>query len=293
MDQILRLNGVQCYLDDLLITGKDDEDYLRNLNATLQRLKEYGLWVKKDKCDFFKPTIEYLGHVIDSTGLHKAPSKVKALLDVLGFLGLLTYYAKFMPNLSSRLRPLHELLNKSNKWKWSDKCEKAFRDVKCTLTQSEVLTHYNPALPIQLACDASPYGVGAVLSHVMPSGEERPIAFASRTLNSAESNYAQIEREALAIVFGVKKFHQYLFGRRFTLLTDHRPLTSIFGNQTGIPSLAANCMQGCALLLSAHQYDIKYKMSEQHCNADGLSKLPLPDTKPECPQCNIFYFQEV
>ncbi|KAG1935337.1 K02A2.6-like [Pimephales promelas] len=283
-------------------TGKDDEDHLGNLNATLQRLKEYGLRVKKDKCDFFQPTIEYLGHVIDSAGLHKAPSKVKAIVDALSpknvsqlrsFLGLLTYYAKFMPNLSSRLRPLHELLNKSNKWKWSDKCEKAFRDVKCTLTQSEVLTHYNPALPIQLGCDASPYGVGAVLSHVMPSGEERPIAFASRTLNSAESNYAQIEREALAIVFGVKKFHQYLFGRRFTLLTDHRPLTSIFGPQTGIPSLAANRMQRWALLLSAHQYDIKYKRSEQHCNADGLSRLPLPDTKPECPQGDIFYFQEV
>lgn len=127
----------------------------------------------------------------------------------------------------------------------------------------------------------------------MPSGEERPIAFASRTLNSAESNYAQIEREALAIVFGVKKFHQYLFGSRFTLLTDHRPLTSIFGPQTGIPSLAANRMQRWALLLSAHQYDIKYRRSEQHCNADGLSRLPLPNTPPEVSQADIFYFKEV
>uniref|UniRef100_A0A8C1M8Q9 ribonuclease H n=1 Tax=Cyprinus carpio TaxID=7962 RepID=A0A8C1M8Q9_CYPCA len=240
MDQILSdLNGVQCYLNDLLITGKDDEDHLRNLNTTLQRLKENGLWVKKDKCEFFQPTIEYLGHVTDSTGLHTASSKVKAIVDapspkkvsqLRSFLGLLTYYAKFMPNLASRLRPLHELLNKSKQWKCSDICEKAFKDVKCTLTQSKVLTHYNPSLPIQLACDASPYGVGAVLSHVMPSGVERPIAFASRTLNSitrAESNYAQIEREALAIVFGVKKFHQYLFGHRFTLLTDHLPLFSV------------------------------------------------------------------
>ncbi len=301
MDQILSgLNGVQCYLDDLLITGKDDEDHLRNLNATLQRLKDYGLRVKKDKCEFFQSTIEYLGHVIDNAGLHTASSKVKAIVDapspknvsqLRSFLGLLTYYAKFMPNLASRLRPLHELLNKSKQWKWSDRCEKAFRDVKCVLTQSKVLTHYNPSLPIQLACDASPYGVGAVLSHVMPSGEERPIAFASRTLNSAESNYAQIEREALAIIFGVKKFHQYLFGRRFTLLTDHR--SRVFGPQTGIPSLAANRMQRWALLLSAHQYDIKYRRSEQHCNADGLSRLPLPDTPPEGGQADIFYFKEV
>lgn len=303
MDQILSgLNGVQCYLDDLLITGKDDEDHLRNLNATLQRLSEYGLRVKKGKCEFFCPTVEYLGHVIDSAGLHKAPSKVKAIIEapypqnvsqLRSFLGLLTYYAKFMPNLASKLRPLHELLNKSKQWKWTEKCEKAFKDVKCTLTQSEVLTHFNPSLPVQLACDASPYGVGAVLSHVMPSGDERPIAFASRTLNKAESNYAQIEREALAIVFGVKKFHQYLFGRKFTLLTDHRPLTSIFGPKSGIPSLAASRMQRWALLLSAHQYDIRYRRSEQHCNADGLSRLPLPDTPPERSQADIFYFKEV
>lgn len=139
-----------------------------------------------------------------------------------------------MPNLANMLKPLHELLNKTKQWKWTDRCEEAFKKAKTALAQSEALTHFNPNLPLQLACDASPYGVGAVVSHIMPSGEERPIAFASRTLSKAESNYAQIEREALAIVFGVKKFHQFLFGRRFTLLTDHRPLTSIFGPHTGI-----------------------------------------------------------
>lgn len=209
------------------------------------------------------------------------------------FLGLLTYYAKFVPNLANMLKPLHELLNKTKQWKWTDRCEEAFKKAKTALAQSEALTHFNPNLPLQLACDASPYGVGAVVSHIMPSGEERPIAFASRTLSKAESNYAQIEREALAIVFGVKKFHQFLFGRRFTLLTDHRPLTSIFGPHTGIPSLAASRMQRWALLLSAHQYDIKYRRSEQHCNADGLSRLPLPVAHTEHSQAEIFYFKEV
>ena len=121
----------------------------------------------------------------------------------------------------------------------------------------------------------------------MPSGEERPIAFASRTLSKAESNYAQIEQEALSIVFGVK--YQYLFRRKFTLLMDHRPLTSIFGPHTGLPSLAASRMQRWALLLSAHQYDIKYKKSDLHGNADGLSRLPLPVAHTEPTQAEIFY----
>ncbi|XDV15015.1 hypothetical protein PO909_015169 [Leuciscus waleckii] len=303
MDQILSgLTGVQCYLDDLLITGKDETEHLSNLEATLQRLQSFGLRVRKDKCEFFCPSVEYLGHVIDSSGLHKAPSKVKAIVEapapqnvsqLRSFLGLLTYYAKFVPNLANRLKQLHELLNKSKKWEWSKQCEESFNEVKTALAQSEALTHFNPALPVQLACDASPYGVGAVVSHIMPSGEEKPIAFASRTLSKAECNYAQIEREALAIVFGVKKFHQFLFGRRFTLLTDHRPLTSIFGPHSGIPSLAAARMQRWTLLLSAHQYDIKYRRSEHHANADGLSRLPLPTTHPEPAKAEIFYFKEV
>uniref|UniRef100_A0A674DXY4 ribonuclease H n=1 Tax=Salmo trutta TaxID=8032 RepID=A0A674DXY4_SALTR len=191
MDQILSgLTGVQCYLDDLLITGKDEQEHLRNLTSTLQRLGEYGLRVRKDKCEFFRPSVEYLGHVIDSSGLHKAPSKVKAIVEapspqnvsqLRSFLGLLIYYAKFMPILANMLKPLHELLNKTKQWKWTDRCE-AFKKAKTALAQSEALTHFNPNLPLQLPCDALPYGIGAVVSHIMPSGEERPIAFASRTL---------------------------------------------------------------------------------------------------------------
>ena len=99
--------------------------------------------------------------------------------------------------------------------------------------------HYDPSLPIVMAADASVYGVGAVVSHVFPDGSERPIAFASRTLTKSEKNYAQLEKEALALIFGIKKFHQYLYGRRFKMVTDHKPLTAILGPKKGIPSLAA------------------------------------------------------
>ncbi|XP_039518223.1 uncharacterized protein K02A2.6-like [Pimephales promelas] len=303
MDQVLSgLSGVQCYLDDILVTGKTEAEHLSNLDGTLQRLKEYGLRVRKDKCEFFKQSVEYLGHVIDADGLHKAPSKVRAVLEapapqntsqLRSFIGLLNYYGRFVNGLATLLKPLHQLLCRNQSWKWTQQCETTFQEAKKALVKSGVLTHFNPKLPLQLACDASPYGVGAVISHIMPSGEERPIAFASRTLNKAESKYAQIEREALGIIFGVRKFHQYLYGRQFILLTDHRPLTTILGPHTGIPSLAASRMQRWALLLSAHTYEIRYRKAEQHGNADGLSRLPLPVTCPESKQKDIFYFEQV
>lgn len=119
--------------------------------------------------------------------------------------------------------------------------------------------------------------MGAVISHKLPSGEEKPIAFASRTLSKAEQNYAQIEREALGIIFGVRCFHSYLYGCHFTLLTDHRPLTTTLSPSKAISSMAAARLQQWALLLEAHNYTIKYRGAADHGNVDDLSRLPLPE----------------
>jgi hypothetical protein len=292
MDQVLNgLGGVQCMLDDMIITGSSDEMHLHNLRNVLQRLQNYGLRANLQKCYFLKENVTYCGHEISAEGLRKTPDKIQAVREtptpknvkeVRAFLGLVNYYHRFLPNSATVLKPLNELLEKDRKWDWTDKCEKAFEDTKTMITSDQVLTHYNPDLPVRLACDASPFGLGAVLSHVMPDGYERPIAFASRNLAKSEKNYAQIQKEALGIVLGVKKFHTYLYGRKFTLLTGHMPLTTIFNPEKSIPVTTAARLQRYAIFLSGFTYAIEYKSTKRHNNADALSRLPVQndtDTK--------------
>ena len=276
-------NTLKIYENDIMVTGKDDGEHLKNLREVLKRLREHGFRMNRSKCKFLLLFVEFLGHLINSEGLHATPSKVKAVVDaptpqdltqLRAFLGLINYYSKFLPNLSHMLHPLNNLLKKGQKWVWTDACAVAFKKAKEALVSSQVLIHYDPSLPIRLAADASAYGIGAVLSHVLDDGTERPIAYVSKTLSPSEKNYAQIEKEALALVFGVRKFHQYIYGRKFTLVTDHKPLLAILGPKAGIPSVAAARMQRWAFLLSAYQYDIIFKPTAEHCNADGLSRLP-------------------
>ena len=285
MDTILQgMSGVLCYLDDTLIVGKNKEEHLTTVEEVLKRLQNEGLRVNKEKCCFVTTSVQYLGHRIDANGIHATGEKLDAVLmapvpssvpQLRSFLGMINYYSKFIPNLATLLNPRNELLRKDVQWKWTDQREQAFKQVKQCLTSPNVLVHYDPTLPIKLAGDASAYGIGAVISHTLPDGSERPIAFASRTLNASERNYAQLEKEALSLIFGVKKFHEYLYGRRFTLLTDHKPLTTILGPKTGVPPLAAARLQRWALLLSAYEYDLEFRPTAQHANADGLSRLPL------------------
>ena len=241
--------GVLVYLDDILITGPTDADHLKSLQEALSRLEKVGLRLQKQKCSFMASSVSYLGYQIDKEGLHPLESKLEAIkqapqprnvTELLSFLGLLTYYGKFLPHLPTMLAPLYKLLRQNVSWKWTSKQHNAFKKSKEMLTSSQVLVHFNPELDLILACDASSYGIGAVLTHRMNDGVERPIAFASRTLTDSEQRYAQIEREALACVFGVKKFHSYLYGHHFTLITDHKPLLALFSEHRAVPTQASS-----------------------------------------------------
>ena len=258
----------------------------------LDRLEKAGLTLKKSKCVFAVPSIEYLGHVIDAQGLHPSPSKTEAIrnaptptsvTELKSFLGLLNYYHKFLPNLSTTLAPLYQLLRKDSKWNWTIVHNQAYRKAKNLLQSSSLLVHFDSHKPLILSCDASPYGLGAVLAHRMEDNSEKPIAYISRTLSPAEKHYSQLEKEALAIVFAVKRFHQYLYGKPFLLYSDHKPLEHLLNESQHVPTMTTSRIQCWALTLSAYQYSIQYRPGTRMGNADALSRLPLPVSPSQVP----------
>ena len=164
------------------------------------------------------------------------------------------HFGKFISFLADLSAFLNRLLKKDAPFHWSAECEDGFNRIKEALTLTEVLAHFDPKVPLGLACDASTISIGAVLYHRYENGMERPIAYASKTLTKAEQNYSQIKREVLSLVYGVKKFHQYIFSYKFTLLMDHKPLLKIFGTKSGIPVMTANRLQRWAIILSVYTY---------------------------------------
>jgi transposase InsO family protein len=283
MEQLTQdLKGVAVYLDDILVSGSHAEEHVFNLRALLKRLSERGLRCNLKKCKFAQSSVEYLGHILSRDGLSKG-SKVDAIINMpaptevsslKSFLGSVQFYGKFLNNLSTLTEPLSRLTKKNVQWRWTADEQSAFQRLKDLLCTDTVLAHFDPNLPLGLSCDASNVGIGAVLFHRYADGSERPIANVSKTLSDTQRRYSQIQKEALAVIFGLKKFHQFLYGRNFILVTDHRPLVSMFSPTKGTPALAANRLARWALTLSQYNYTIEYRRTEEHSNADVLSRLP-------------------
>jgi len=203
----------------------------------------------------------------------------KNVSELKSFLGSMQFYAKFLTDVSTIAEPLHQLTKKEVKWNWGPMQAKAFSTIKEMLSSEKVLAHFDPSQILGISCDASNVGIGAVLFHRFSDGSERPICNASKTLTKAQRGYSQVQKEALAIVFALKKFHQFLYGRKFILVTDHKPLLSLFGPTKATPALAANRLARWALLLSQYTYQIEYRQTSAHGNADALSRLPAEEDR--------------
>ena len=285
IERILQgISGVLPYFDDVVIMGKSEEELAKRLEEIFQRFEKSGLRLRKDKCIFGVPSVDFLGFKIDALGIRPSADKVKAIHDapspkdkkqLQAVLGLLNFYHAFLPHKATLAEPLHRLLDKNARWSWEKHHEQAFNSLKKLISSDDVLVHYDEKLPLVLTCDASPYGIGAVLSHKFADGSEKPIAFYSRTLSKAERNYAQIDREAVALVAGVKKFHNYLYGRFFTLVTDHRPLLGIFTTTKQMPNVISNQMLRRSIFLSAYNFELVHRAGQKMGNADFLSRCPI------------------
>ena len=272
------------YFDDLYITGRTDAEHLQTLEHVLKICSEKGLSIRKEKCEFLQEKVTFLGYILDKNGLHPLPEKIRAIKEapkprnvheLKSFLGLINYYSKFVRNFSTMLSPLYALLSKNVLWHWGAKEQAAFQNAKDAMSSDRILIHFDPQKPIVLICDASPVGIGAVLSHVV-DGIERPIAYASRSLNPAERKYSQLDREALSVIFGVKKFHKFIYGQKITILTDHKPLLGLLGEHKAIPDHASPRMQRWAILLAGYNYSLEFRPGKSN-NADAFSRLPIED----------------
>ncbi|XP_052563134.1 uncharacterized protein K02A2.6-like isoform X1 [Culex pipiens pallens] len=288
MDQILGgIENVFCYLDDVLIAGENVDDCRQKLLIVLDRLAKANIKVNWEKCKFFVPELNYLGHIIGEKGLMTSPDKISTIQkakvptnvhELKSYLGLINYYNRFVPNLSSKLYHLYNLLRKNVKFVWSHDCDTAFQESKQSLIKANILEFYDPHKEIVVVSDASGYGLGGVIAHVIDK-VEKPISFTSFSLDDAQKKYPILHLEALALVCTIKKFHKYLFGQEFIAYTDHKPLLGIFGKE-GKNSIFVTRLQRYILELSIYKFELRYRPSAKMGNADFCSRFPLEQAVP-------------
>ena len=251
LQQILQyIPNCKNIVDDVIIYSDNQEDHDKVLKMVLTRLREKGLTLNRSKCEFNKPSLVFMGHVLSKQGIQIDEAKVKAVRDaeppknanqVLSFLGLVMFCAKFIKNYATIAEPLRKLTRSNVPWEWTSEQQRAFEQLKQCLISAEVMAYYNPSAETHLIVDASPCGVGAILNQKQRNGDVRPVAYASRTLTPTARRYSQTEREALAVLFGIQRFHAYLYGMsNFTVYSDHKALERIFTSAHQAPTRIQN-----------------------------------------------------
>uniref|UniRef100_A0A671TFE1 Gypsy retrotransposon integrase-like protein 1 n=1 Tax=Sparus aurata TaxID=8175 RepID=A0A671TFE1_SPAAU len=245
----------------------------------MQRLQERHLTVNSKKCQFRMSQLEFMGHVLSKNGIGAAQSKIEAVentrrptnaAEVRSFLGLVNYCGRFIPNLATTSEPLRRLTRQSCKWTWGSEQETAFVELKRQLASSHVMAYFKQDAETHVVVDASPVGLGAILSQKQGDGTHKPVYYASRALSDVERRYSQTEREALAIVWACEKFHVFLYGKDFVLITDHKPLETIYSPKSKPPAR----IERWALRLQPYCFKVVYKPGPQNA-ADSLSRLTV------------------
>jgi len=224
--------GVEVIVDNILVWGENEEQHDARLIKVLEQARSQNLRLNKNKCHIKQHEISYVGYILSKDGVKPDPKKTEAIAampapknreELQRFIGMLTYLAKFIPNLSQVASPLRTLLEKETEWHWHNDQEQSFKMLKQLATETPVLKYFDPKKPTKLSVDASSKGLGAVLLQ-----EGHPITYASRALTQTQQNYAQIEKEMLAILFGCTRFHEYIYGiPNIEVETDHKPLEAI------------------------------------------------------------------
>jgi len=281
MDNVLRdLMGKIClvYMDDIIVFSTSLQEHVENLKRVFEALDRYNLKIQLDKSEFLCKEVAFLGHIVTPNGVKPNPNKVEAIKnwplpntekELRGFLGTMGYYRRFVKDMAKIIRPMTVQLKKGQSIEHTPDFVEAFEKSKTLLTSSHILQYPDFSQPFVLTTDASDFALGAVLSQG-PVGKDRPVAYASRTLTKSEINYSTIEKELLAIIWACKHFRPYLFGKKFTLFTDHKPLTYIFSLKTPNSKLVR-----WRLALEEYQYEIRYRPGKQNVVADGLSRIKL------------------
>ncbi len=268
--------GVAIYLDDVVIHGPTPESHDEHLSRVFAALAKHKLNLNAEKCVFSAPTIEYVGFRLSADGVTPLQSNVDARLAIpepSSAVQVASFYMKFLPHYSATTAPLRRLLRKDEPWVWSQACSDAVRALKVQLTTAPVLAHFDISSPTWVTCDASATAIGAVLSQTQ-CGIEKPIAFASRALNQTEQRYSVGEREALACIWACERWHLYLYGRAFTLRTDHQALTALLSTSgTGHRPLRLHRWSD---RLRQYNFDLKFTPGRDNVVADLLSRSAPP-----------------
>ncbi|BHF79421.1 hypothetical protein SprV_0702254100 [Sparganum proliferum] len=273
----------QCliYLDDVIVFGKTITQHNDNLRAVLLALREAGLTLNPQKCQFLREKVNYLGHEVSPSGFKVSAEKAGAILtwptpnsttEVRSFIGLASYYRRFIRDFAGIARPLHRLTEKGREFRWTDECQAAFDELRTRLSRAPILMLPNTtetAPPFVLDTDASAFAMGGVLSQTDDNGLERVICFASKTLTKPQRNYCTYRRELLAIVTFVKQFRPYLLGKPFVIRSDHKALQWLQNTKDAEGQLAR-----WQEMLQEYHFTCTYRPGKQHGNADALSRRP-------------------